>query len=224
MVISFIQAPELFSTFEPLLVSRPIEPVISIFIRSKRHPNGNMPDVESWKRREGESSKAYQAFLTYRELGAERSIREAFRQYNRNAEKVHKREEVWWRWSSKYKWVARAEAWDTYINSTLDKKLLKGISEMRARHIERAIKLQDKVIDRLDALEPEEIEPKHIPKYIETAVRIERMARGQVTEVVQRGLSELPNESQISAIIALLDGVPGAKERIQELLSNWEED
>ena len=64
-----------------------------------------------WLRLEGETSRAYDAFCHYRDLGPHRSITQAKRergQANLN------------RWSSQHGWVDRAAAWDDHIRRIQD--------------------------------------------------------------------------------------------------------
>lgn len=58
-----------------------------------------------WDRREGETAKAYSAFITYRDLGAERSL-------SKVSKALGKSTALLCRWSSANDWTARAEAWD----------------------------------------------------------------------------------------------------------------
>lgn len=66
--------------------------------------------MKPWNKQKGESSKAFGAFRLYREMGAARSIpkvRDAMGKdsgYDRWLEK----------WSSKFDWVARSEAFDAF--------------------------------------------------------------------------------------------------------------
>jgi len=58
-----------------------------------------------WARRPGESRKAYHAFLIYRDLGADRSLRDA-------AAHLGKHVSLLKRWSGRYAWQERVAAWD----------------------------------------------------------------------------------------------------------------
>jgi hypothetical protein len=95
--------------------------------REKRQPP---PAHEPWERRDGESSEAYAAFCSYYLLPAQgRSIDTAWRanqdqnQIDDGAAQPSPEGETngrrapseWFRWSSKYEWVARAAAYDDHL-------------------------------------------------------------------------------------------------------------
>jgi len=75
--------------------------------------SGSSPDphpsqsAQPWARLRGESRKAFQALLAYRDLGPDRSLREA-------AAHVGKHVSLLKRWSRKYLWQERVEAWDQH--------------------------------------------------------------------------------------------------------------
>ena len=63
---------------------------------------------EVWERQEGETSKAFAAFLLYRDLGRSRSLASASSIDGVNTVKTRQFQ----LWSSKYNWVKRCQAWD----------------------------------------------------------------------------------------------------------------
>lgn len=66
-----------------------------------------------WLQQEDESAQAYEAFKLYLDLGPARSFNAAYRQ-SRGLQKGVKRATPgrWLRWSSRYRWVLRARAFD----------------------------------------------------------------------------------------------------------------
>lgn len=66
-----------------------------------------------WERQSGESEKAYEAFRSYRDMGASRSLEAV-------AQKLHKSKTILGRWSSKFHWVKRCEAYDRHIAGQVD--------------------------------------------------------------------------------------------------------
>jgi len=98
-----------------------------------------------WERRREESFRAYAAFCVYRNLGADRSLTLAVRQYltlstpNARATKAQSERarylthptpgkylrnvrRRWGDWSRKHAWVARAEAYDAWILAESDRR------------------------------------------------------------------------------------------------------
>jgi hypothetical protein len=60
---------------------------------------------DHWLRQPYENGPAWYAFQTYRDLGPERSFRKL-------RERLNKSEGLFKRWSIRWQWVARVEAWD----------------------------------------------------------------------------------------------------------------
>jgi hypothetical protein len=85
---------------------------------------------EPWRRiKNKESSKAYEAFCVYRDLGVTRSL-------NQVVHKCGKSRSLLDRWSSKYRWVERAAAYDEYLEE-----------ERRKRHKGQIEQITDQVTD-----------------------------------------------------------------------------
>lgn len=66
--------------------------------------------MKLWEPQSGESSVAYQAFAIYRDFGPDRSIDSVSRKLSKSIPLLK-------RWSSKWAWVERAMAFDTYLDS-----------------------------------------------------------------------------------------------------------
>lgn len=66
--------------------------------------------MKLWEPQPNESSVAYQAFAMYRDFGPERSIDSVSRKLSKSIPLLK-------RWSSKWAWVERAMAFDTYLDS-----------------------------------------------------------------------------------------------------------
>lgn len=83
----------------------------------------------------GESARAFQAFATYRDLGAERSL-------ERTAQVLSKSSRVLAEWSSKYEWAARARAFDEAAASKASIIALESAADVRARQAKHAKAIQ----------------------------------------------------------------------------------
>ncbi len=138
--------------------------------------------METWTRQAGESSKAYAAFCTYRDLGPERSLDKALAAANKKP--TNRRH--WARWMDRFSWYARAQAYDDYIEQERRRAQEKEIMEMADRHARIATNFQTAVIQRLTKLEPEELSPSDMAKWFDIAVKVERLSRGEATESVKQ--------------------------------------
>lgn len=72
-----------------------------------------MAQQQPWDQQNGESAKAYRAFLKYRDLDADRSVAKAYAAYRQNP-RIKAADGTWQNWSAKYNWPARAQAWDQH--------------------------------------------------------------------------------------------------------------
>src|SRR6266568_1843763 len=93
---------------------------------------------QPWDRQRGESSKAYHHFCIYRDMSMSRSLRAMesvdgctsfYRQLGR--------------WSSKWRWVERCQAYDDYLEYQRRLQQEKERREMNERHAKIAILSQN---------------------------------------------------------------------------------
>jgi len=133
--------------------------------------------AEIWERLPNESSKAYQAFCIYRDLGVERSLEKVAQNRGKPGSRS-------WldSWSTKYHWVERARAYDDYLEQEKRKEREKAILEMVDRHIKEAMALQQKALERLKTLNPDELTTRDVLNYLLEAMKVERLCRGEPTE------------------------------------------
>lgn len=135
--------------------------------------------MELWERQEGESNPRWAAFQTYRDLPPnERSVELV-------AKTLHKTPGNLYKWSASDKWQERCEAYDRYLDAEAAKHKIIGIAEMNKRHIDAAEKILDKAIDGLRYIDPSDLRASDVAKLVDVASKLERLARGDATEVVE---------------------------------------
>ena len=134
-----------------------------------------------WLRLPDESSQAYAAFLTFRDLPRDkRSILAAYR-LRKPAAKQPSR--AFAAWATQYHWRPRADGYDAYLDTLRlrqrEKEHLQDIEQYRLRlqqssraAFNAAIKALNKVTARLDKLEDMEIEPQNIPSYLRSIAAV----------------------------------------------------
>lgn len=141
---------------------------------------GNTP--LPWERRENESTKAYEAFCIYRDMGRERSL-------SKVAEKLQKSFTLMGRWSREYGWVDRAAKWDDEQDrierEQAQKEQAKAIREMRKRHADLAQAMLIKSARALARIPDDEIKPVDVSRMVDIASKLERISRGDVGEVIE---------------------------------------
>ena len=135
-----------------------------------------------WERRDNETSKAYEAFSIYRDMGPDRSL-------GKVAEKLQKSETLMGRWSSAYDWVKRAALWDDEQDrierEQAQKEQSKAIRDMRKRHADLAQAMLIKSARALARIPDDEIKPMDVSRMVDIASKLERISRGDVGEVIE---------------------------------------
>lgn len=135
--------------------------------RAKRKP---------YERQEGETDKAFEAFVIYRDLGTDRSLVKVREKLGKSATLIE-------RWSSRNNWVERVQSYDV----EMDRKSLlqeeKKRKDMAKRHANYATVFQQKVLERLQNLNPAELSTSDMIRWFEISVKIERLSRGESTDI-----------------------------------------
>jgi hypothetical protein len=144
-----------------------------------------------WEALPGESSKAYRAFCLYRDMGPNRSLDQASRDYHRRSDQPTNGSERKTRasgtirgWAQRWNWPGRALAWDRELDRVQHEKQKTANAEMGERHAREAMLLQQKGVERLRLLRAEDLSPREALSYLIEAAKLERLARGEPTERV----------------------------------------
>lgn len=136
----------------------------------------NTPDA--WERQPGETTRAYEAFTLYRDMGADRALRKVVQALNKNLTTIAE-------WSTKYEWVKRAAEWDAEQDRIARNAQIEEIKKMRKRHAEVANSMIIKAARALNRMKEEDIRPADISRFIEVASKLERLSRGDTSEVIE---------------------------------------
>ncbi len=143
--------------------------------------------IQPWERQYRESTKAFEAFALYRDMGADRSL-------SKVEEKLEKSHTLIGRWSSRWKWVDRTLAWDGRIDEEKRNSQMEAIAQMTERHAHLAEaglaairKISIEFIERVQkgSLDKENVSDDELRAIFMTAMtkmepltRVERQARG----------------------------------------------
>jgi hypothetical protein len=130
-------------------------------------------ELMPWERRKEESGKAFDAFACYRDLGSGRSIEKA-------AEHVRKSVSLLKRWSSRYSWVERVQAWDQEQERTATEAAAEAAQE-RAREIRQ--------------------------RNLKVGTDLQRLARAGIAQLIERdpvtGEPRLKRQLKVTEIVVL---------------------
>lgn len=123
-----------------------------------------------WEQQPGESAKAFEAFETYRDMGAARSNAKV-------GQKLGKSKTLIDRWSSAYNWPDRARAYDRDLDRQAHEQAVRNVQQMTNRHIRIAMQLQAKALAALENLDAEQLTPKMMLAFLTKATELERVNR-----------------------------------------------
>lgn len=130
-------------------------------------------DAKPWERQDGESAKAYQAFCKYLDMGEKRSIRAVAQQLGKSATLMA-------RWSSTWHWPDRVAEYEEDLRRQAYKKAQNDAEKMAKRHINIALKMQEKALAALNATKPEYIQVRDMITLLREATKLERDSRVDV--------------------------------------------
>lgn len=149
---------------------------------------GSAPDP--WERQPGESAKAFEAFAEYRDMGVSRSIRKA-------AQNLNKATTTLAEWSTKYDWVKRCAAWDAEQDRIARLEMLAEMSSTRKKQRRQAQKMQEKGMELLGSINIGDAKLSEIVSLLKTGMEQERIAIGDVGEVIEERSGEAASPVQI---------------------------
>lgn len=149
-------------------------------------------EAKPWERQDGETPKQFEAFVVYRDLGEERSLAKVGRQ-------LCKSKALMDRWSSANNWVERAAAWDNEQDRILRQEQIKDIKKMRKRHADVASAMITAAAKGLKEImkHPEDMTPNDVSRLVDVASKLERLSRGDTSEVIEERQGEAVNAVQI---------------------------
>jgi hypothetical protein len=149
--------------------------------RTIEEAKADMLPFESWERIIGESSGAFAAFCSYRDLGAERSIRKAVESVEKDEAVRMKRYRVWRNWSAQFRWRERAADYDRYTEKLKQAEVRKTIEAQGEVHRKVTGKMLEVVSKKLDTMNPADLSNGNLTEWVQTAISAEREAAGLVT-------------------------------------------
>ena len=139
--------------------------------------------VDSWLQQPDEPDGAYRAFKAYRNLPSrERSVLAAFRQETGRPDAAEPPGQ-WTGWAAQHGWVRRARSWDAEMERVQREAHLAEVAELGRRHARIARGMLDKAVQRLNAIDPAELSPSELVRFIDYGVKIEQLALSKPTQI-----------------------------------------
>lgn len=134
-------------------------------------------DRVAWAKQFREHIEQFEWFSYYRDLRSSRTVRAVSSFFKVDYKVVLTAANRWG-------WAQRVDAYDAHIDATYLTRRELDIMGMRDRHLMQSVDIQAQLANKIKGLKPEDIRTEDIPKWLETAVRIERMAMGESTSNV----------------------------------------
>ena len=165
-----------------------------------------------WNMRPDETSKAYQAFEVYRDLGAERSLEKAHRQLTTGSPL-----DVLKQWSSKHDWQARVRAFDEYVASRAADKAVESAATVRARQAQHARAIQFRAMQKFATVTPEGMSVGEATRAWQVGAEVERKALGIDEKVLVLRRDEVDPEEAARLLEELrrLEAIEGTSRRLE---------
>ena len=168
--------------------------------------------AEKWERQEGESAKQYAYFKMFLHLGALRTIPKVQEKTNKSLTYLNTL-------SSRNNWIARADAYDRYIDEITRKENIEAIKKTNKENIQLAQAIKFVVgkkakllIDKIKAAGDDtkslnevinEISWNVLPQLANMAVEIERKAYGMNEEILKISIGDNSGIDDIEVSISL---------------------
>jgi hypothetical protein len=137
----------------------------------------------AWDRQPHETSRSYELFCAYRDMGIERSLSKA-RNSASAMPSLARLKQVCKRWN----WVERCRAYDDYLEREDRLQQEKERREMRKRHAKVGVLAQSIAIEGLKNLlakvqgGDQAVAPTDLTRLLDTGVKVERLSRGEPTD------------------------------------------
>jgi hypothetical protein len=128
-----------------------------------------------WDRLDDEPAPWFARFDRYRLLGPSRTLEETWRGEQNGAERSGKRAPgSWCEQARRWRWRQRAEAWDAVQRAARQAERLAELEEAQARHRLMARLMQEKAIQTIRAIKPEELSRMEALRYLLDGIDLER--------------------------------------------------
>ena len=118
-------------------------------------------------------------------------------------------------WSTAFHWQDRLLDLEREARHRDEEEQVRALRDMKERHIKEGLALQQKGLERLNQLGPDEMEPADAIRAIREGASLERFARGEPTELIrQEGVTLYGHIDLSSFSIEELRRLAGIAERL----------
>lgn len=171
---------------------------------------------QPWERQPGETDASYRAFCTYRNMGPKRTLEAVARKDDKGIKKGYV-PGCYCEWSSQFRWVERAAAYDDYLDELRRKADEEAIIKMSQVHAKGMRQIFKKGLDRIKALDDEKITGSLALELTMNGMKGERLARGLTTDSIAQTVNG--GGPQLHLLGDAIQRDPAVREKAYELLN-----
>jgi hypothetical protein len=151
--------------------------------RSKSVKPAAIREIAAWEKQNEESGPAFQAFVVYRDQGL------GNRSTARVSEALGKSVVLMHRWSRRWQWVSRVDAYDRFLDDQMRDRHLRELYEAKDRHANLARLMQSKFLERLRDVPADQLPLAILAPMLKVATDVELRALGESTLKVETELT-----------------------------------
>ncbi len=129
--------------------------------------------LELWEKQPRETIQAFNAWVLYRDMypGIAPTIGKVAAKLELPYTDIRE-------WARRWNWKERLNAWVLYLDEENRQKKLDLKNALIERHLKVADAMQSKIEERLKRLDPNELEPHELARWVDLATKIERLSVG----------------------------------------------
>lgn len=152
------------------------------------------PDREplAWERQAGESDLHWSWFVTYRDLGPERTQAATAKEVSRSVSAIQK-------CANANNWPERVRMWDDYVDAERRRISIEERIRSDKEHLEVSRLGFQKVKDALNQIDPGDLKPQYIAPLMSAVSKLQRLALGEATSISEAKGPEPKSLEQLSA-------------------------
>lgn len=138
-----------------------------------------------WQRQSWETESDFHKFRTYRDtpIYKKRELKATARELDTNYNRL-------WMTAKENRWLERTLAYDRHEDAKRIKQINRGKIEMSENHIRIAKVMQELIGQRLKTMDVETLTARDIRDWAEVATKIERVARGESSDIVTHNVAD----------------------------------
>lgn len=175
-------------------------------------PTTGIEAQEPWLQWPNESDRHYSWFQAFRDLPkARRSMGAAYAVFNgvQPTGQDDPPPNTWYNVAGQWCWTKRAAQWDNHVERQKLAAMAEGTvdawRDMGDRHAREAVALQQKALERLRNLNPNELSAAEVRQFLVQAATLERLARGATLADMAQAQRERERQDEPTRIVYVDD-------------------